>query len=442
MTAPLSRSEFAQALAYGQGRAMRHVKEHGMVDVLDLVRDACLHCKSHDPQCEGSRADWLMELIAGEPEFAELAQAILTQLPEAIEADWDSHDSGQLLDLGLSLYCAGVREAEGGLRFAAHRILSEWNGAWHCGTVLVTLDGLQGIERLARLCGAALRADPSNRQPTINNLTDDPDLLQQAMPHLQKMALTDPDIAAYLYANIPLVADSTPSATQREDISLDTVLANAGNKASESRFQFSRFGRRSTPEQRQVLFTAFNQSVDPEFDLDLLKIFSGVAPPTLSPKLKAMLDLENEVLRHAAIRAAGHLQRRELAIWALEALKEWRFGDETVEVLALFEHNLIQEDVAPMMEFLCKHPLSEHAAHSAVMHILSIVGERSAVGLIPLLEWAYVTTPCSLCRQHIVEWLVDEDHLNIEIIHECLFDCQEETRKLAREYLSQREEIK
>ena len=63
--------EFRNALAKGQGRAVRHVRESSAEAVRDALLDACVRCKTYDTQCEGFRADWLYQMIelTGEMKF-------------------------------------------------------------------------------------------------------------------------------------------------------------------------------------------------------------------------------------------------------------------------------------------------------------------------------------------------------------------------------------
>jgi hypothetical protein len=62
-TMSMARDTFAGALRKGQGRALMHVRHHGLNDVADLVLAACLEDQSYDPQCEGGRAAWMIQRI-------------------------------------------------------------------------------------------------------------------------------------------------------------------------------------------------------------------------------------------------------------------------------------------------------------------------------------------------------------------------------------------
>ena len=60
---PLTLEKFQDALRKGLGRALMHVKTYGTENVRDEILQACLHNFIYDPQCEKSRANWLIEII-------------------------------------------------------------------------------------------------------------------------------------------------------------------------------------------------------------------------------------------------------------------------------------------------------------------------------------------------------------------------------------------
>ncbi len=81
----LSREEFEAALQRGHGRAFLHVRAYGLQNVADLLLDACLHDKAYDPQCEDSRAKWLLErrLIRVSPSLFTIRSSTTEQREEA-----------------------------------------------------------------------------------------------------------------------------------------------------------------------------------------------------------------------------------------------------------------------------------------------------------------------------------------------------------------------
>jgi hypothetical protein len=76
----LSRSEFADAIAKGLGRAFLYIKNHGLDRVHDLLLNACLHDLSYDTQYSESRSKWLFFMLVNSPHYLEFRDEILAVL--------------------------------------------------------------------------------------------------------------------------------------------------------------------------------------------------------------------------------------------------------------------------------------------------------------------------------------------------------------------------
>jgi hypothetical protein len=59
----LSREEFDAALKDGLGRAVLHVRHYGDAGFEDLIEDALVFDYSYDMQIEGTRSDWLLDIL-------------------------------------------------------------------------------------------------------------------------------------------------------------------------------------------------------------------------------------------------------------------------------------------------------------------------------------------------------------------------------------------
>jgi hypothetical protein len=59
----MDENESRRLLHLGSERAIIYAKEHDVRNFRDVILDACLHCYAYDPQCEGTRADYMLELV-------------------------------------------------------------------------------------------------------------------------------------------------------------------------------------------------------------------------------------------------------------------------------------------------------------------------------------------------------------------------------------------
>ena len=60
---PLSPDQFRDALRKGLGRALLHVREFGCNGLENAILEACEHSLDLDPQSEGTRGEWLYEIL-------------------------------------------------------------------------------------------------------------------------------------------------------------------------------------------------------------------------------------------------------------------------------------------------------------------------------------------------------------------------------------------
>jgi hypothetical protein len=85
----MDEEQFRRLLRLGLGRAIVHARDHEASPFRDLILDACLHCYAYDPQIEGTRADYMLELIELTPEKELYWNEVLKALPGSGD-DWDA----------------------------------------------------------------------------------------------------------------------------------------------------------------------------------------------------------------------------------------------------------------------------------------------------------------------------------------------------------------
>src|SRR5689334_10909177 len=98
-----SPEEFGRVLRLGLGRAVLFLLDRDPAPYRDIVRDACTRWTGDDQQVEGTRTNYLLDVLhaTGEPE--RYRDPILA----ALQVTSDSHDLNQLLGLVLALARAG-----------------------------------------------------------------------------------------------------------------------------------------------------------------------------------------------------------------------------------------------------------------------------------------------------------------------------------------------
>ena len=80
---------FQESIKAGLGRGILYVRDHDVRPFRDVILDACLHCYSADPQTEGTRAGYMLELVNLLPDRQFYCDEVLNSLPHSGD-DWDA----------------------------------------------------------------------------------------------------------------------------------------------------------------------------------------------------------------------------------------------------------------------------------------------------------------------------------------------------------------
>lgn len=187
----LSKTEFANALKRGQGRALMHVQEHGLEGVSAVVLESCLKNLSYDTQCESGKSEWLFEMFKNTDELPSFIIAIL----DALKAETDINDLQHLCEFAHQIAENGDGIAGNALReIVMNQPLPD--PRWPYGThELVALDGVDAVVALAKRFGMLLLDKKPESSMWLGNFEDD---MPTAKRKLARLAKTDPDIKAFL----------------------------------------------------------------------------------------------------------------------------------------------------------------------------------------------------------------------------------------------------
>ncbi len=146
--------EFQRVLALGLGRAVLHLADHDSSSYREIILDACLHNRAYDPQVEGSRATYMLDIIRGSRDASFYIDAVIRSLSDEAH-DWDTPQrfelARQLAQDGNSL----AREA----MYSAFR--AKELSASDVAVQFVELDGIQGLLFVAGQIGEQLARNPS-----------------------------------------------------------------------------------------------------------------------------------------------------------------------------------------------------------------------------------------------------------------------------------------
>ena len=81
--------DFREAVRSGFGRGILYARDHDVGQFRDIILDACMHCYSADPQTEGTRAPYMLELTDTMPDREFYRNEVLKSLSVS-QDDWDT----------------------------------------------------------------------------------------------------------------------------------------------------------------------------------------------------------------------------------------------------------------------------------------------------------------------------------------------------------------
>lgn len=419
--------QFERLVALGLGKAVLHLRDHDARPYREIIVDACLHNKAYAPQIEGSRAEYMLDLVqsSGDPAF--YAEATIRSLGEEAD-DWDD---AQRFRIARLLAQSGNQSARRVMRaaFQAKRI-----SASDIAAEFIELDGIQGLLFVARQIGEQLAQSPDQWEDDyLLSRAGDICGRDRVDATLKINSETDKNIETYLSAiednrrlravNQRIDPRALTYGEVRSLIETDKaggILVQWSKHANDSELICAArdLVRESDPKKLKAYLLLFRKRRFP-LEIDhLLRLVELPDGPVPRHTLGVLANLDHEQIRSLAfklIRTASSL--RGYAINLL--VKNFRKGDHaTVEAWCDAEQDpdVVNGFDRSMREFFVAHPNSEI--------------ERR------LLIKFYEKEPCAHCRSYVVERLLQLDGLPDMVRRECEHDSYLETRELVRPRIS------
>lgn len=440
----LDSHEFARWLREGRGKALMHVLAHGLGGVDEIVLKACLEEQAYDAQCEGHRAAWLYRMFKGAPEYEFFRRKIFAEFAEMSE----DCSAEQLCELASLMALDGDTEAGTVLRsyvWGQDFLGGDGVFAVYGCHAIAALDGMPAIVEIARRYGRILLADPLAFLDTLDELTDGEEAYALAFAELTKLKEADSSVAAYLgreqeeidrcLANARQgVAENAARLEQNraeilEQFPLDQALA-AARKHDKSRGKFVRFGRWSDGNSLAAVLGQLGVESDDETCLRLLWVFRNAAPPYIPERLWTLSEHHDARIRDAALTALAQVDDPAVGEFGRQFLRRGTFSSEDAAAIELFTKHYMPGDEDIILDVLNSLSPGETEAHDIGMSIRAFCKNNNLPSVAGILNWLYCTNPCTICRGHAVELLIESNSLSPETAMECRFDASSAVQDL------------
>lgn len=414
--------EYQNALDLGLGRAVQHLRNHDGHPYREIILDACLHNKAYDPQVEGSRARYMLDILLSSGEASFYADRVIGSLWDE-EHDWDTPQRYGITRL----------LAQGGDNSAREAMYSAFTAkqpyASDIAIEFINLDGIQGLIFVASQIGGRLARNADDWEDDfLLSIAGDVCGEEVAVTALKEAGATDPNVKAYLAAvennrDLRAKAPRTDPKTMSYDQIRSCIeskrpigfLAEWAKWASDSDLERAAHDLIKEKDLENlkwflVLFRKRHFPLEVDHLLKLLELPDGPVP---FHALRALANIEDERVRKLAFEVLEMDSRRG---WAIDLLaRNFRGGDHAVvEGWCDSEHNpgIVNAFDRSLREFFAANPNAEIEVR--------------------LLNKMYEKEPCAHCRSYIVERLLKLNSLSERLKSECEVDSYADTRSLVK----------
>ncbi len=429
--------DFADAFAKGLGRAIVYLRQCADPSShLPLIRRACVVSPRWD-FCESDRAPYIIEAIKAGRMVEECKRA-------AIEAGVDGAadtDEWHLATILCLLAKMGHADAHAALRASVERCIT--TRSFQGGSDLIDLEGLAGMLFLAARAGGSIPKEDGWRHGSwIQHCAQQPGLNEELVREaLSEHAAHCEATAAFLAAEAKWEARE-PEPDDEDFHSLEEIVRAAGADApQDSRTSIwlaaRRWGRGASQQELELASRLFVETGDPR----LVQALRGaVEDGRFCGDFQALADrasLDEGEISMRSRQVASRLDHPALRLAALDLLAQGRIG---LFVLRMLRLSYLPGDCFHIDSAIAGvENWTAELRHDIAMGLRSIFVERNTPECRDLLIWAYEQTPCSLCRNGIVEILLCSGVAPKWLTEECLHDCDPGTRAMAQEAIDGRD---
>lgn len=389
--------------------------------------DACLHNRVYDPQVEGSRVPWLMEIL----DAAGAADAFEAPILAAMADSRDCWDAMQFCEFAAAFACRGSEAA----RAALYRLF-ESAPIQHAPEIgeqqILELDGIEGMLFIARSYGTALRRGEEREIYCFVESAAEllgPDAVDAAFAD----AVADPDIHVLCKALAEIRKDVERSraggAARDERIKsmAQQELFDAIDHRTSDRSLGTAWGRIARDDQLDAAALRLTVESDPMKHYDYLRIFWRRPYAGIVPHLVGMFDYPDEKLRRAARNALAQNRHPAVRALALARISAGMPGDGGVRLLI---RNYEPGDHLLIEKVLPAEGVDEMQLHHLCFDLVDMFRENGPAKSAGAMRFVYDRTPCSACRHRAVELLLAAGAATPALIEECRYDCDPDTRDL------------
>ena len=411
------KKRFRQSIKQGTGEAYLLLKKYPQLNVVKDIVHASTHNLAYDSQCEPSRAVYLYAIIC----LSEYKEEIVdTMLAELLRRKKGTDDLEQMF--GIAVCC--VKEGNEAARKIIYKRFEKnlLRGYDYRGNnALITLDGVDGILRIANLIGRILERDPDDWEDGSREDYFQKEHLEiDVYKTLRKAAGKDPYIKIYLDS---IRATKRLRAKQVAHVKYTYAYIKELIDAGKQKLVISRAGRYVTDDEVHRLAIDFMKEQDAAKQELYMRVFArrqfplGYKP--LLQLIKANNNTKPQDLVFFTVQALAQFRNKEIRTFAEEQILRPRNGRKFLPLLIA---NYKKGDGGQLSNII-RLARKQDDLHNVAADVIEIYQANPAKECRKPLEAIYDRLVCSLHREDLVKILSDNKVLSKKIKDEIAYDC-------------------
>lgn len=413
---------FRQAIKNGTGEAILILQRYPNENFDEIISNACNHNLAYDPQCEGVRSDYLLELLSLSKNRDMIEKSIINSLRLSKEDNWDTD---QLFELVKCLALVGNEEAKKNLYDRYSKNL-EAGYEFVETDALVELDGVEGLAYSAEILGRYLRINSGfwvDDSLIIACTEYRPD--SEPEKYLFEKSKTNDDIKTYLED----ISKNKGFGSKRESLP-DCTYEDISELISSGKLVPAYAGRKMNHDDLVKLSSDFENDKNKEHYESYLKVFSRVVYPGNIGYLIPFLSSSTSRIVNFSVSVLSKV--KDPLIRAVIDKRDIEFLKDKARLLV---NNYNDQDVVLLLNILSSLE-NEDDIHSFIGDVVEIFENNIIQKPSELFNKLYRINNCSICRESMMKILMSAKDISIEILQELIYDSELDVRKLAENYMS------
>jgi hypothetical protein len=415
--------QFLNSLKRGTGEAYLIVKDNPKMDFSNQITKGVLNIYAYDGQCESDRAKYIFDIISISKQKDKIRKAVLQGLATEQKNTWNLTHLFALAKLYAQQNDTEVKQAIYD-RFLSNPIEgSDWVGAYE----ILELDGLNGLFYVAEKFGKHIKQNPGDWQDDwIIKRFQEENKKIKVSEELKKKAETNAFIRIYL-DNVKRTTASQENHKTKPTKYRDIVDEVLNGKS----FISFRIKERLTDEEINQLAKRLIDETDKSNIERLLYIFKFYKFPYGSQIIldfaKQKRTSKNRIVENA-IDALKHLKSEGIRKFAADKIQN---AKNPIDYLEILVSNYESGDYKLLCEIANKTN-DEHKIEQLAGIFTDIYKANKTKECKEPLEILYHKMNCAIHRKGVVDVLLENKILSNKINREIKFDCDLDTRKLAK----------